>query len=107
LQALLYEEPGVGVFLLVTIVLGGGAAWLTGRALALTWRPWWQAIAAALLLGLGVRFIHFALFGATLLSPHYYGVDTLVVALFAIASYRATRTQQMVRQYGPLSGPGG
>ncbi len=33
-----------GVFLLVTVVLGGGAAWLAGRAIAATWRPWWHVV---------------------------------------------------------------
>jgi len=104
LQGVLYEEPSAGIFLLVTLVLGGGAGWLTGRALALTWRPWWQMIPASLLLGLGVRFIHFALFGATLLSPHYYAVDTVTVCLLGLVSYRITRSRQMVRQYGSLAG---
>jgi hypothetical protein len=31
---LLYEEGSLGVFVLVTVVLGGGGAWLTGRAIA-------------------------------------------------------------------------
>ena len=33
---LIYEEDSFGVFLLVTVFLGGGAAWLTGRAIAAT-----------------------------------------------------------------------
>ncbi len=69
---LLYEENSVGVFILVTLILGGGAAALTGRAIASTWRPWWQVIAYSLILGAAVRFLHFSLFGGTLLSPHYY-----------------------------------
>ncbi len=40
--ALFYEEGSFGIFVLVSIVLGGGAAALAGRAIALTWRPWWQ-----------------------------------------------------------------
>ena len=75
LQNLFYEEGSFGVFLLVTIVLGGGAAVLAGRAVAMTWRPWWQIVAYMLILGCAVRFIHFALFGGTLLSLHYYVVD--------------------------------
>ncbi len=30
------------VFIILTGVLGGGAAYLAGRALALKWRPLWQ-----------------------------------------------------------------
>jgi hypothetical protein len=64
---LLYEEGSLGIFFLVTIILGGGAAALAGRAIALTWRPWWQIVLYMLILGGAVRFIHFALFGGTLL----------------------------------------
>jgi len=102
LRGLLYEENAFGIFLLVTVVLGGGAAWLTGRALARTWRPWWGVMLAVLPLGLGVRFIHFALFEATFLSLHYYLVDTAVALLFALAGYHVTRARQMAQQYGFL-----
>ena len=37
LRDLLYEENSFGVFLMVTVVLGGGAAWLAGRAVAIAW----------------------------------------------------------------------
>ena len=47
---------------MVTGVLGGGAAWLTGRAIAETWRPYWHVIIYVALSGAAVRFIHFALF---------------------------------------------
>jgi hypothetical protein len=97
---LLYEEGSFGVFLLVTICLGCGAAWLTGRAIALTWRPGWQVVAYALILGLAVRFIHFALFEGTLLSPHYYLVDTVFCFGAGLLGFRFARAQQMVSQYG-------
>jgi len=75
---LLYEEGSFGVFLLVSVVLGGGAAALAGRAVAATWRPAWQVAAYMFVLGGAVRFFHFALFDGTLLSLHYYLVDCLV-----------------------------
>ncbi len=31
-----------GVFAVVTIAIGGAAAWATGQAIAETWRPFWQ-----------------------------------------------------------------
>jgi len=99
---LLYEENSFGVFLLVTLVLGGGTAWLSGRAIAQTWRPWWSVAAYMLVLGAVVRFFHFALFDGTLLSPHFYVVDTSIVLLFGMAGFRLTRARQMVRQYGVL-----
>jgi hypothetical protein len=101
-QHLLYEENSFGVFLLVTLVLGGGTAWLSGRAIAQTWRPWWSVVAYMLVLGAIVRFFHFALFGGTLLSPHFYVVDTGVALLFGMAGFRVTRARQMIRQYGIL-----
>lgn len=96
---LLYEEGSFGVFLLVTVGLGGGAAWLAGRAIAATWRPWWQVAGYGLILGAAVRFIHFALFDATLLSLHYYSVDGAVCMVLGFLGFRATRTAQMVSQY--------
>ena len=102
LPHLLYEESTVATFLLVTIALGGGAAWLAGRAIALIWRPWWAVLLATMAIGLGVRFIHFALFGATFLSLHYYIVDTLFAFAFGMAGYRWQRARQMARQYGFL-----
>ncbi len=103
---LIYEEDSVGVFLLVTVLLGGGAAWLAGRAIAQTWRPWWSVIAYMLILGLAIRFFHFALFGGTLLSPYYYAVDTAVALVFACLGFRITRLAQMRRQYGFLDQTG-
>ena len=70
------RKRSLGVFLLVTVVLGGGAAWLAGRAIA---RPGGRGGTSSLymlILGAAVRFIHFALFDGTLLSLHYYLVDT-------------------------------
>ncbi len=50
--------------LFVTGLIGGGAAWLAGRAIAQTWRPFWHVVAYMALLGAAVRFVHFALFEA-------------------------------------------
>lgn len=98
-----YEEQSLLPFLLVTLVMGGGAAWLSGRAIALTWRPWWMVLLAAFALGVAVRFFHHTLFGGTLLTPHYFAVDTVILVLLALAGFRLTRTRQMARQYGFLS----
>ncbi len=99
LAKFLYEENSLGVFLLVTVALGGGAGWLTGRAIAATWRPWWQVAVYMLALGGVVRFFHFALFDGTLLSLHYYMVDTVVVLLFGLCGFRVTRAARMAEQY--------
>jgi hypothetical protein len=108
LSTLLYEEDTVGVFILVSVIMGGGGAWLAGRAIAATWRPWWQIGAYMLILAAAVRFIHFALFDGTLLSLHYYVVDAAICLLFGLLGFRVTRIRQMVTQYGFLnvrSGP--
>ncbi|MGE5163084.1 MAG: DUF6867 family protein [Sphingobacteriales bacterium] len=104
---LLYEEGSFGVFLLVTIVLGGGAAALTGRAIAATWRPWWQVVAYGFILAGAVRFIHFSLYGGTFLSLHYYLVDTVFCLAFGFLGFRAARASQMVSQYRWLNEPDG
>ena len=96
---LLYEEGSFGVFLLISIVLGGGAAALSGRAIATTWRPWWQVVVYSFILGAAVRFIHFSLFGGTLLSAHYYVVDSAVCMTFGFLGFRAARVAQMIKQY--------
>jgi hypothetical protein len=100
LRDFLYEDPAVWVFLIVTVVLGGCAAWMAGRAVATAWSRWWMVVLYCLLIGAAVRFIHFSLFGATLLSPHYYAIDTAVALTFGFTGFRVTRTRQMARQYG-------
>ena len=95
----LYEEGSFGVFVLVTLILGGGAATLAGRAIAGTWRPWWQVVAYGFVLGGAVRFIHFSLYGGTFLSAHYYLVDVIFCILFGFLGFRAARASQMITQY--------
>ena len=100
MNGIIYEEDYIGLFLFVTVFMGGGAAWLAGRAIASTWRPWWHVAGYMLILGAAVRFIHFALFEGTLLSPQYYAVDTAVCLIFGFLGYRVTRVAQMATQYG-------
>jgi hypothetical protein len=100
-------EEGFGVFLLVTLVLGGGAAALAGRAIAKTWRPWWQVAIYMLILAAAVRFIHFALFAGTLLSLHYYVVDCVVCLVCGGLGFRAARVTQMTSQYRWINEPNG
>jgi hypothetical protein len=107
MQGIIYEEPSGWLFLLVTVVMGGWAAWMTGRACAITWRPYPILFLYLVVLAGGVRFIHMALFGGTLLSLHYYLVDLVVVQLIGAIGYRRTRVRQMVSRYGWLFEPAG
>lgn len=107
----LIAEKSFAAFFLVTVVLGGGAAFLAGRALARSWKPFARVAFYMLLLGLAVRFLHWGLFmdatyaswrdmQGTLLSPYYYAVDTLVLIAMSALCYRLERARQMTTQYG-------
>jgi len=106
----LYASESFLQVLLVTGVIGGGAAFLAGRAVAQTWRPFWTVLLYMAMLGAAVRFVHFALFEATLLSPASYTVDTLYLIAVSALAWRMTRAAQMATQYywlyertGPLT----
>ena len=107
ISGLLHEEDSFAVFLLVTVVLGGGAAALAGRAIAVTWRSWWQVLGYTLILGGAVRFFHFALFDGTLLSVHYYAADSAICLTLGFIGFRAARASQMVAQYRWINAPDG
>ncbi len=91
------------IFLLVTVAMGGSTAFVSGRAIAATWRPFWHALVYALVIGFAVRFIQFALFDAPLVSVRTYLTDCIILLLAAIWGYVATRKVQMIEQYGPLT----
>ena len=87
------------VFLGVSVLLMGVAAFATGRALAATWRPAWQVLAYSLLLGLAARFLVYALFGGTLTSLTGYFGDVAVLVVIGLTAYRLTHVRRMVSQY--------
>ena len=95
----LYTEESFLQIVMVTGLIGGGAAWLAGRATARTWRPIGHVIVYMLLLGAAVRFVHFALFEGELLAVPSYLADTLYLIVAGTLSWRITRTNQMVTQY--------
>lgn len=102
-QNTLIWEVSFGEFLFVTVLLAGGAAYMTGRAMANVWNGIGQLMVYMVLLALATRFIHFALFEGTLLSLHYYIVDLIVLICIGLLGFRVTRGKQMVRQYGFLT----
>lgn len=101
-QNTLIWEVTLWEFLFVTVILAGGAAYMTGRAMANVWNGIGQLIVYMVLLALATRFIHFALFQGTLLSLHYYLVDLIVLVCIGLVGFRVTRRKQMARQYGFL-----
>ena len=109
MRGLIYDGgPYAGwVFLFLTLVLGGGLAFATGRAMAQTWRPLWQIPLGMAPLALAVRFLHFSLFEEFLLSLHYYLLTFAILAAAAFAGYRLMRAAQMTTQYSWLYGAAG
>jgi hypothetical protein len=95
----LSDESSLGVFFLVSVLMGGGAAWLAGRALAATWRPWWHVVLYMVILSFAVRFLHYALFEGKFLSLHYYLVDYVVCLGLGLLGFRLQRVTQMVTRY--------
>jgi hypothetical protein len=89
-------------FPLVTIGMGGAAAYLSGRAIAQTWRPFWHVPLYMLGLAVVVRFCHFALFEEPFLSLPSYLVDFACAFTAAALGFRTVRAQQMRTQYGWL-----
>jgi hypothetical protein len=102
MPAVIYDsssENALWIFLLVTVVMGGGAAYTSGKAIAQTWRPYWHIPLYMLPLAATIRFCHFALFEERLISPKSFVVDFLVALLAASFGYGLFRAGQMARQY--------
>ena len=90
---------GLGVFIGVTLGVIGFAAFMTGQAVANTWKPAWHAVAYALLLGCADRFLVYALFDGELLSLAGYVLDSAVLIAIALAAFRMAQVRKMVQQY--------
>jgi len=89
----------LGVYFGLTVCLMGFAAFMTGQAMALTWKPAWHALVYAALLGLADRFLAYALFDGTLLSLSAYLADAATLAGIALVAWRLGRARKMVSQY--------
>ena len=87
------------VFLFITVLLIGGAALLTGRALARAWRPIWQVVLSCLGLGLVDRFLVYALFDGSLDSIFAYLIDSLVITGIGTFCYRVVHVSMVIQQY--------
>jgi hypothetical protein len=93
------SDDSLRVFLVLTVIIGGGAAFLAGNGLARSWKPFWRVFVYMALLAAAVRFFHYALFDGRLLSPYYFLVTYAVLLAAASLGFRVTRTTQMVTQY--------
>lgn len=93
-------EVSLPEFLLVTVFLAGGAAYLTGRACARSWLPAYKLVLYLVLLAAATRFIHYALFSGSLLTLWYYIVDLIVLLAIGFFGRTRTRAKQMASQYG-------
>ncbi len=95
---LLYENDLL-IFIIMTIMIAGGCAFMSGRSLALSWKPLGLLICYMAIFGVAVRFLQWGLFRGTLMSPYYYLADTVVLAAIASLAWQLTRTSQMVTKY--------
>jgi hypothetical protein len=103
-----FVEQNPWVFLILTVIMGGGAAFMAGRNCAQGWKSPGLLFVYMLIFGAGLRFLHFALFKAHLTSLHYYISQTLVVMIIAFLGYRLTQVDLMTTKYPWLfekSGP--
>lgn len=98
------------VFVGLTVGIFGAAAWLTGAALAATWRPYRQLLGYALLLALFDRFLSWGLFGGPLTSGADFLRDFAAIAAIGLLAWRLGQVRRMVGQYpwlyekaGPLN----
>ncbi len=104
----LFVEQNMWVFLILTVIMGGGAAFMAGRNVAQGWKSPALLFVYMLIFGAGLRFLHYALFHADLVSLQYYISQTAVVMAFAFLGYRTTLANLMTEKYPWLfekSGP--
>ncbi len=87
------------VFAGFTVIIAGGAAWLSGRALALGWRSPWTVLPVAAGLALADRFFVWALFGGEFYPPAGTLAEFVTLLGIGLAAHRLTRARRMVRQY--------
>ena len=93
------SDDGPWVLLALTVIIGGAGAFLSGRGLARSWKPFWRVFFYMALLAAAVRFFHYALFDGKLTSVYYYLVTYAILVVAALLGFRVMRTTQMVTQY--------
>lgn len=91
--------PSILVTIGITIILMGFGAFMTGQAIANTWRPAWQVVPYSLLLGFLDRFLVWGMFGGVGMSVAGYLIDTAFLLLVTFLAFRMTTARRMVLQY--------
>jgi hypothetical protein len=90
---------GLFTFIVITLIMGGAGAWATGRAIASTWRPFLMVALYMIGLAAAIRFLHYALYGESLLSIHFFLVSYVWTLVVGLLGYRYMRAAQMATQY--------
>ncbi|KIQ02901.1 membrane protein [Agrobacterium tumefaciens] len=101
MQGLFFEsDSGVRYILRgLVVLLGFWTAWRTGKSVAESWESYPRVVLYTLLLGVVMRFMHYALFAGPMLNGFYYLIDVAVLLAFATVGFRMRRTSQMVNNY--------
>ncbi|MDZ4735747.1 MAG: hypothetical protein SGJ07_05305 [Rhodospirillaceae bacterium] len=103
----------VPVFIGATIVIGGGAAFMMGQAIAQGWGAWWHNVASGALLALASQFLSYVLFDGAFIvasfvsseAPRFdtafagYVMNAITLIVIALFAYRITKVRKMVSQY--------
>jgi len=89
----------VGAYVGFVVVLMGFAAFMTGQAVAATWKSVWQLLPYGLLLALAGRFLLFALFDGELLALPGFLVDLALMIAVGLFAWRITYVRKVVSQY--------
>jgi hypothetical protein len=94
----LLGTPVIG-FVIITVVMIGFAAYMTGQALANAWRRYGTLVGYCLLLGGASRFLNYALADGRLFSVSGYLCDVAALVLIGTFAFRLTRARRLVAQY--------
>lgn len=84
---------------LLTIIVFGGAALMTGQALASGWQPLWKCIPYGILLALGDRFLNYGLYQGPLLSVPGFLLSAVILVALCIIGHAIVRANKMTTQY--------
>ncbi|MGV1789538.1 hypothetical protein GR212_10560 [Rhizobium lusitanum] len=101
MQGLFFDSDTGGriVIRAIIVILGFWTAWRAGRAVASNWESYPLVVIYCFLIGLGLQFLHHALFDGAVFDPVIYVIDVVLLLVFGTAGYRYRRTDQMVNNY--------